>query len=146
MAIFRIRMAQKRVIAGDPLNLQLVLGLPHLPPAAALPPLAGAHTCEGADLGSPASSLREGFNQYLPALKGSALLHKAVGQKGRRARIWLPLWQPCQAEQQAARAAQVLGALTGQLCSPRCVGLPSRNAESIPRPGTKACSEGSQER
>lgn len=122
-----------------------MLGLPHLPPAAALPPLAGAHTCEGADLGSPASSLQEGFNQYRPALKGGALLHKAVGQKGRRARIWLPFRQPCQAEQQAARAAQVLVALTGQLCAPRCLGQPSLNAESIPSPGTRARSEGSRE-
>lgn len=121
----------------------LNLGLPHPPLAAALPPLAGAHICEGADLGSPAFSPQEEFNQYLPTVKEYPATQSFRVKRKKRVNLAAVLPAVPGGAASSQRSSPVAGALTGRLCSLPHAWLPSANTESILCTGTRAHSEGS---
>ena len=138
MATFWVETAKKRVFTGYTRNVQLRLEpRPPHPCCCCLTSPGWAHACEGTDPASPASSLQEEFNQYLPALRDGALVHKAAGWKGR-------------ASLAAVGPAVPAGAASGRrsslalLSSRPHTWLPNAKAEGIPCAGTRVCLDGSR--
>lgn len=127
--------SKKRIIFLHPLNSQAPIKC-EAGAGTAFPPLAGAHTCQGAALASPASSLQVECNQYLPT-RCPEQSHRV---KRKEKRVHLVAVLP--AVPGGAASSPVLGHSVGSsvLCPRRTAQCKRRQQ---PVPGTGAHAEGS---